>query len=154
MTWPHDEIHSAAVPYIRKHASRETEWRFTRIDAVPDQLARIVRLEADERVIVSCFIDGLRWHVMTTARVFGFVRGSAFTCSPLDVRQWRLGNLKANGQSGVETATLSLADGTHLRFPYESGPAASAPLCYQRFWIEKYPDLSKNQARSDSSAGT
>ena len=152
MTWPHDKIHAAAVPYIRKHAAKETEWRFTRVDALPDQLARIVRLEPDERVIVSGFIDALRWHVMTTARVFGIVRGSSFTCAPLDVRQWRWGNFKGNGQSGVETATLSLADGTHLRFPYESGPAATAPIHYERFWSEQYPRL--DQARSDSSAGT
>lgn len=120
---------------------KDGEWRFTRLDGLPEQLGRIVRLTAGERPIVSCFIDAQRWHVMTTERIFGIVRGSNFSCSPLDVTQWRWGNFQGNGQSGIETATLSLADGSHLRFPYESGPAAMAQIYYERFWTEKYPIL-------------
>jgi hypothetical protein len=47
------------------------------------------------------------------------------------------------GPSGVETATLALADGTHIRVPYETGYASMAPICYQRFWDIKYPVLHK-----------
>ncbi len=56
---------------------------------------------------------------MTTARIFGVARGSRFECSPLDVTQWRWGEIKG-GDSDIEIATLALTDGTHLRMSYES----------------------------------
>jgi hypothetical protein len=131
--WPHDEIYAAALAYIRKHAVDEPKWRFTRIDALSDALARIVRLDAGERVIVSCSLDAQRWFVMTTARVFGIVRGSQFSFSPLDVTRWRW---------GPEVATLAMTSGTHLRIPYETGPASAALTSYAKFWSHVYPTLS------------
>ena len=141
--WPHDKIHSAALRYIRKYATKEAEWRFTRIGALPERLARVVRLDPDERPLVSCFIDAQRWYLMTTVRVFGVVRGSQFDCSPLDVSQWRWGDFKHAGRSEVETATFALANGTHVRISYETGPAAMAPIHYERFWTIEFPILEK-----------
>ena len=146
--WPHDKIHSAALRYIRKHATQEAEWRFTRVDAVAGQLARVVRLDPDERPLVSCFIDAQRWYLMTTVRVFGVVRGFQFDCSPLDVTQWRWGDFKHAGRSEVEIATLAMANGTHFRIPYETGSAAMAPIHYERFWTIKYPILEKLESAS------
>jgi hypothetical protein len=68
---------------------------------------------------------------MTTSRVFGIFHGSQFSCSPLDVRQWRWGDFKHGGRSEVEVATLALANGTHLRLPYETGSAAMGPIAYE-----------------------
>jgi hypothetical protein len=146
--WPHDKIHSSALHYIRKRAAKEAEWRFTRIDALPERLARLVRLDDDERPIVSCFIDAQRWYSMTTVRVFGVARGSQFDCSPLDVAQWRWGDFKHGGRPEVEIATLALANGTHLRISYETGPAAMAAIYYERFWTIKYPILEKLESAS------
>ena len=52
--WPHEKIRSVALRYIREHAAKEAEWRFTRLDALPERLARIVHLDEPERAIVSC----------------------------------------------------------------------------------------------------
>ena len=130
-----------ALAYIREAATNEAQWRFTRLDALSERLARIARLDEAERAIVSGFIDGQRWYAMTTTRVFGIFQGSQFSCSPLDVRQWRWGDFKHGGRSEAEVATLALANGTHLRIPYETGPAAMGPIYYERFWTVKYPVL-------------
>jgi hypothetical protein len=141
--WPHEQIRRAALQYIREHTAKESEWRFTCVDALGERLVRIVSLEAEERPIVTCFVDALRWYAMTTGRVFGVFRGAQFSCSPLDVRQWRWGDFKHAGRSEVETATLALANGTHIKVPYETGPAALGPIYYERFWALKYPELEK-----------
>ena len=121
----------------------EPEWQFTVLDALAQRLDRIVQLAAAERAIVTCFVDAQRWYAMTSARIFGVFQGSQFNCSPLDVRQWRWGDFKHAGRSEVETATLALANGTHVRVPYETGPAAMGPIYYERFWTIKYPVLDK-----------
>jgi hypothetical protein len=136
--WPHERIRTAALEYIRKHTAKESEWRFTWVDALPERLVRIVPLEAEERPIITCFVDATRWYAMTTARVFGVFRGSQFSCSPLEVRQWRWGDFKHGGRSEVETATLALANGTHIKIPYETGPAAMGPIYYERFWTVEW----------------
>jgi len=141
--WPHEKICSAALRYITKHTMKESPWRFTCLDSLPERLGRIVQLEARERPVVTCFIDAQRWYAMTTARVFGVLHGSRFDCSPLEVTQWRWGNFKHNGRSEVETATLALASGTHIRLAYETGSAAMGPIYYERFWTIKYPVLDK-----------
>jgi hypothetical protein len=143
--WPHDKIHTVALRYIRKHVAKESDWRFTHIDSLPERLSRIVRLHPNERCIVNCFIDAQRWYAMTTVRIFGVAQGSRFECSPLDVTQWRWGDFKHAGRSEVEIATLALADGTHLRVPYETGPASMAPIYYERFWTVEYPVLEKSE---------
>jgi hypothetical protein len=122
---------------------KESEWRFTFLDALPPRLVRIVPLNANERPIVTCFVDAQRWYAMTTARVFGIFRGSQFHCSPPDVTQWRWGDFQHAGRSEVEVATLSLASGTHIKVAYETGPAAMGPIYYERFWTIKYPVLEK-----------
>ncbi|MEJ0034616.1 MAG: hypothetical protein WDO68_00800 [Gammaproteobacteria bacterium] len=121
----------------------EAAWRFTCLGALPERLARIARLDPGEHSVVSCFIDAQRWYVMTTARMFGLARGSQFSCSPLDVTQWRWGDFKHAGRPEVEVATLGLSGGTHLRISYETGAAAMAPIYYERFWTLKYPILEK-----------
>ena len=138
-----DSVGSAALRYITKHIMKESEWRFTGLDALPERLIRIVHLNADERPIVTCFVDAQRFYAMTTARVFGIFRGSQFNCSPLEVRQWRWGNFKHAGRSEVGTATLALANGTPVKVPYETGPAAMGPIYYERFWTIKCPVLDK-----------
>jgi hypothetical protein len=80
---------------------------------------------------------------MTTARIFGVARGSQFDFSPLDVAQWRWGDFKHAGRSEVEIATFAMSNGTHLRIPYETGPASMAPIYYEHFWTIKYPILEK-----------
>ena len=65
--WPHEKIRSVALRYIRDHAVKEAEWRFTSLDALAERLARIVTIGAPERTVVSSFIDGLNWHAMTTS---------------------------------------------------------------------------------------
>jgi hypothetical protein len=141
--WPHDKIRSAALRYITKHTMKESEWRFTRLDGLPERLVRIVQLDTNERPIVTCFVDAQRWYAMTTARVFGVLRGSRFGCSPLDITQWRWGDFKHAGRSEVATATFALESGTHMRVAYETGPAAMGPIYYERFWTIKYPVLDK-----------
>lgn len=141
--WPHEKIHSAALRYISEHSLKQSEWRFTCLGALPERLVRIVPLDTREQPIVCCFVDAQRWYAMTTARIFGVLRGSRFDCAPLDITQWRWGDFKHAGRSEVETATLSLANGSHVRLAYETGPAAMAPIYYERFWKIKYPALDK-----------
>lgn len=141
--WPHEQIHSVALRYIRKHAMKEPEWRFTVLDTLPQRLPRIVQLNAGERSIVACFVDAQRWYAMTTVRVFGVFQGSRFDFSPLQVTQWRWGDFKHAGRSEVEVATLALANGTHSEVSYETGPAAMGPIYYERFWTIKYPALER-----------
>lgn len=142
--WPHERIHSVCLAYIRKRSMNDRDWRYTRLGALPDRLARIAPLQADELSVVSCFIDAQRWYVMTTARIFGLAQGARFSCSPLDVTQWRWGNFKHGGRADAELATLALANGMHLRISYETGPASMAPIHYERFWTLKYPILDKS----------
>ena len=140
-TWPHEEIRCAALVYIKTHTANKTEWRFTILDALAQRLSRVVHLNENERPIVSSFVSAQRWYAMTTTRVFGIFDGTPFTCSPLDVTQWRWGDFKHAGRAEAEVATLSIANGTHIRLAYETGPAAMAPICYERFWITEYPRL-------------
>jgi hypothetical protein len=139
--WPHEKIRSAALVYINRHTASKTEWCFTILDALAQRLSRVVKLSENERPIVSCFVSAQRWYAMTTTRVFGIFDGSPFSCSPLDVTQWRWGDFKHGGRSEVEVATLSIANGTHIRLAYETGPAAMAAISYERFWITEYPGL-------------
>lgn len=142
-SWPHEKIHTGALRYIRAHTVDESAWRFTCLDALPERLGRIIRLDEPEQAIVSCFIDGLNWYVMTTTRTFGLFRGSQFTCSPLEVRRWKWGNFKGGGRTQVEEATLALANGTHMKLLYETGEASMAPMYCVRFWDTEYPALEK-----------
>ena len=141
--WPHEKIRSAALRYIAKHTLKESEWRFTCLDGLPERLVRIVQLNVNERPIVTCFVDAQRWYAMTTRRIFGVFQGARFSCSPLQVTRWQWGDFKHMGRSEVETATLALADGTHIRVPYETGYAAMAPIYYERFWVVKHPALDR-----------
>jgi hypothetical protein len=141
--WPHEKIHRECLAAIRKHAQSESAWRFTRLDVLPERLGRIAPLEPGEHSIVSCFIDAQRWYVMTTARIFGLASGSRFSCSPLEVSQWRWGDFKRGGRAEAQLVTLAFANGTHLRVAYETGPAAWAPIGYERFWATEYPSLQK-----------
>lgn len=134
---PHEKIRSDCLAYIRKHATNEPDWRFTRLDALPERLGRIAQLDAGELSIVSCFIDAQRWYVMTTARVFGLASGTRFNFAPLEVSQWRWGDFKGAGREPVGVATLALANGTHLRVPFETGYASMAPVYYGQYWMEK-----------------
>jgi hypothetical protein len=151
--WPHEEIRSVALAHIKRHTANKTEWRLTTLDALAQRLSRVVHLGENERPIVSCFVSAQRWHAMTTARVFGIFDGSPFSCSPLDVTQWRWGDFKHAGRSEVEVATLSIANGTHIRLAYETGPAAMAPICYERFWITEYPALIAQSLGEGSALG-
>jgi len=141
--WPHDKIRSASLAYIRKTCGERGRLAFTRLDALPERLARIVQLDPGEHSVVNCFIDAQRWYVMTTGRIFGWPAALDSGCSPLDVTQWRWDDFKHGGRSEVEVATFSLANGTHLRISYETGHAAMAPIYYERFWTIKYPILDK-----------
>jgi hypothetical protein len=141
--WPDEKIRSIALGYIRKHSMNEAQWQFTVLDALAQRLERIVQLEAGELPIVTCFVDGQRWHAMTTRRLFGVLQGTRFSCSPLEVTRWQWGDFKNTLRSEVATATLALRDGSHLRMPYEAGYASMAPIYYQRFWAIKYPVLDK-----------
>jgi hypothetical protein len=141
--WPHEKIRTVALRYIKKHTTNHSQWRFTSLDALPERLVRIVPLDPQELPIVTCFIDAQRWYAMTTARIFGVFSGSRFNCNPLEVTQWRWADFKHAGRSEVETATFALSTGTHIRFAYETGPAAMAPIHYERFWTIKYPVLDK-----------
>jgi hypothetical protein len=76
--WPHTSIQAALLQYIRSHAMKQSNWRFTRLQVVHDALARVIQLDPGELCVVSCFIDGQRWYVMTTTRIFGIYRGSRF----------------------------------------------------------------------------
>src|SRR5262245_9114222 len=132
--WPPEKTHAICLASIRRHAINEANWRFTHLDALPERLGRIAPLEAGELSIVSCFIDAQRWYVMTTGRVFGLASGTRFSCSPLEVTQWRWGDFKRSGRAEAALATLALANGTHVRVPYETGPASIAPIYYELFW--------------------
>ncbi len=136
--WPPERVHSICLASIRRHAMKEADWRFTRLDVLPERLGRIVQLDAGELSIVSCFIDAQRWYVMTTARIFGLASGARFSCSPLEVSQWRWGDFKGAGRAEVGVATLALANGTHLRVPYETGYASLAPIYYGQFWMKRH----------------
>lgn len=70
-------------------------------------------------------------------------QGSQFSCSPLEVAEWRWDNVKHAGRAEVEVATLALASGRHVRIPYETGPAAMDPSITGAFGQSKYPIFEK-----------
>ena len=55
---------------------KESEWRFTCLDALPERLVRIVQLDTHELPIVTCFVDAQRWYAMTTTRGLATAIGS------------------------------------------------------------------------------
>ena len=139
--WPHASIQSAALQYIRSHAMQQASWRFTQLELVHDALARVVQLMPGELCVVSCFIDGQRWYLMTTGRVFGIYRGSRFEFSPLRVRKCTWGDFKREGPLQIDVAEMQLDDGTSVTLAYETGFSAIAPIYYERFWHARFPTL-------------
>lgn len=139
--WPHASIQSALLQYIRSHAMKQASWRFTQLEVVHDALARVVQLVPGELCVVSCFIDGQRWYLMTTSRVFGIYRGSRFEFSPLRVRKCTWGDFKREGPLQIDVAEMQLDDGTRVTLAYETGFAAIAPIYYERFWHTRFPTL-------------
>jgi hypothetical protein len=75
--------------------------------------------------------------------VLGAYQGEPFEVSPLAVQRWVWGDFKRSGQGEIEIARLELADGRAIDAAYETGSASMAPICYERFWRVKYPNLDK-----------
>ncbi len=140
--WPHSVIHAALLQYIRSHV-KQSNWRFTQLEMVHDALARVIQLEPEELCVVSCFIDGQRWYVMTTNRVFGIYRGSRFEFSPLQIRKCTWGDFKQEGRVQIEVAEVQLVGGAKITLAYEAGFASIAPIYYERFWHTRYPTLER-----------
>lgn len=148
--WPHTLIQTALLQYIRSHAMKQSNWRFTQLEVVHDALARLIQLDPRELCVVSCFIDGQRWYVMTTTRVFGIYRGSRFEFSPLHVRKCTWGDFKQEGRLQIELAEMQLLGGDKITLAYEAGFAAIAPIYYERFWHTRFPSLHRNAAPLDN----
>jgi hypothetical protein len=136
--WPHSVIQPALLQYIRSHV-KQSNWRFTQLEVVHDALARVIQLDPDELCVVSCFIDGQRWYVMTTSRVFG----SRFEFSPLQIRKCTWGDFKQEGRVQIEVAEVQLIGGDKVTMAYEAGFASIAPIYYERFWHTRYPALER-----------
>lgn len=148
--WPHAALHAALLQYIRSHAMKQQpNWRFTQLEVLHDALARVIQLDAGERCVVSCFIDGQRWYVMTTTRVFGIYRGSRFEFSPLQIRKCTWGDFKQEGRLQIEVAEVQLLDGAKITLAYEAGFASIAPIYYERFWHSRYPSLDRVADKPD-----
>jgi hypothetical protein len=140
--WPHSVIQAALLQYIRSHV-KQSNWRFTQLAEVHDALARVIQLDPGELCVVSCFIDGQRWYVMTTTRVFGIYRGSRFEFSPLQVRKCTWGDFKQEGRVQIEVAEVQLIGGDKITMAYEAGFASIAPIYYERFWHTRYPAIER-----------
>lgn len=149
--WPHKVIQTALVQYIRGHAMKQPEWRFTQLEVLHDALARVIQLAAGELCVVSCFIDAQRWYVMSTARVFGIYRGSRFDFSPLQIRKCTWGDFKHEGRLEIEVAEVLLTTGMKITLAYEAGFASMAPIYYERFWHSRYATL--GQAAGERGGG-
>jgi hypothetical protein len=141
--WPHSVIQTALLQYIRSHV-KQSNWSFTQLGVVHDALARVIQLNPGELCVVSCFIDGQRWYLMTTTRVFGIYRGSRFEFSPLQVRKCIWGDFKQEGRVQIEVAEVQLTGGDKITFAYEAGFASIAPIYYERFWHTQYPTLPRD----------
>jgi hypothetical protein len=139
--WPHKVIQAAVVQYIRSHAMKQTDWRFTQLEVLHDALSRVIQLAAAELCVVSCFIDAQRWYVMSTERVFGIYRGSRFDFSPLQIRKCTWGDFKHEGRLEIEVAEVTLTSGAKVTLAYEAGFASMAPIYYERFWHSRYQAL-------------
>lgn len=149
--WPHTSIHAALLQYIRSHAMKQSNWRFTQLEVLHDPLARIIQLDPGELCVVSCFIDGQRWYVMTSTRVFGIYRGSRFEFSPLQIRKCTWGDFKQEGRLQIEVAEIQLIGGEKITFAYEAGFASIAPIYYERFWHTRYLALGRVADQPDES---
>jgi hypothetical protein len=136
-------IQAALLQFIRSHAMKQSNWRFTQLEVVHDALARVIQLAANELCVVSCFIDGQRWYVMTTTRVFGIYRGSRFEFSPLHIRKCTWGDFKQEGPLPIDVAEVQLIGGEKISLAYEAGFAAIAPIYYERFWHTRFPALER-----------
>ena len=147
--WPHTSIHAALLQTIRRHAMKQSHWRFTQLEVLHDALARIIQLEPGELCVVSCFIDGQRWYVMTSSRVFGIYRGTRFEFSPLKIRKCTWGDFKQEGRLQIDVAEIQLLDGARITLAYEAGFAAIAPIYYERFWHTSYPALDRVADKPD-----
>jgi hypothetical protein len=141
--WPHTTIRTELLQYIRSHVMQPKKWRFTQLEEVHDALSRVIQLEGDELCVVSCFIDGQRWYVMTTARVFGIYRGTRFEFSPLQIRKCTWGDFKQEGRLQIDVAEIQLIGGDKITLAYEAGFAAIAPIYYERFWHARFPSLER-----------
>jgi hypothetical protein len=141
--WPHSKIRGAALFYIRKHLMKESDWRWTVIDRLHEEIKLFAKLDADELPIVSCYVDERTWYVMTTSQIHGVHNRRSFHVSPLDIKDWHWGNFKHYGRHELELACFMLNDGSRIEMMYEAGPAAMAPIYYERFWYIKYPILHK-----------
>jgi hypothetical protein len=145
---PHTTIRTELLQYIRSHVMQQANWRFTQLEQVHDALSRVIQLAGEELCVVSCFIDGQRWYVMTTARVFGIYRGSRFEFSPLHIRRCTWGDFDREGRLQIEVAEIQLSGGDKITFAYEAGFAAIAPIYYTRFWHTRFPSLERATSES------
>ena len=139
--WPHRKIYTVATWYIHKNSYPENDWLYTKTGTLHAALATIVDLDACELPVVSCYIDGHSWCVMTTARVIAKTDGAVTHTLPLEVDRWEWGDFKTGLKPEIGTARLQLRDRTSILIPYETGKASMAPIYYERFWCIKYPVL-------------
>ena len=140
--WPHSAIRTAALFYIRKHVMKESEWRWTAVDRLHEEITLFAKLDADELPIVSCYVDEKTWYVMTTSQIRGAHNSHLFNVSPLNIKDWHWGNFKRRVPQ-LDYACFMLNSGSRIEMMYEAGPAAMAPIYYERFWYVKYPVLHK-----------
>jgi hypothetical protein len=150
--WPHQYLRAALLQYIRSHAMKQPNWRFTQLEVLHDALARVISMQPGELCVVSCFIDAQRWYVMSTSRVFGIYRGTRFEFSPLHIRKCTWGDFKHEGQLQIDVAEILLTTGAKVTLAYEAGFASMAPIYYERFWHSRYPTLGRVADRPDDPA--
>ena len=143
-TEPEYDVQASAVRYLRRHSMKEDTWKFTRLGQLHPELQEKLKLEPEEKVIVSSMVAPDNWYVFTTFRLLTELNGIVQCAETINIEESDFGNFKGYkpgqgpGAESTEVATIKLRDNdTRVRFEYETLYASMAPIYACKFFIRQ-----------------
>jgi hypothetical protein len=143
-TEPEEDVQASAVKYLRRHSMKEDEWKFTRLGQLHPELEEKLKLEPEERVVVSSLVAPESWYVFTTFRLIAGLNGVVQSVETMNIGDNDFNNFKGYrpgqgpGAESTEIATITTRnDDTKVQFEYETLYASMAPIYACKFFIRR-----------------
>jgi hypothetical protein len=145
------KIAAIAIDLICSSSMKRDQWRATSIGVMHSNPAIPLKLEIDERPLVSASFAEGDWYVWTTRRLVSVCDKKSYEVNAQSLIRAEFGNFKeapqlVNPPAGLihtNIATLSSTRGVAARLRYETGYASMGPIQCFKYWELKHPILDK-----------
>lgn len=143
-----ERIHEIALDLIRRSSMKYDFWRVTRLDSLIPELSP---LQQGELPLVSATFPQGDCYLWTTRRLITVCDGITDEMPSSDITEADFGMFKgspavmADSSAPLETlvAVIHSRTGRSIRFRYELGYAAMAPIQCHTYWTLKHPIIHK-----------